>query len=176
MKVVVLLAGGLGVLAFFLPYYMFQVDDEQVPGSAYELTVGFADPQYDVLSVQTGSSNDPYYGAAPGGESRHTRVPVYFWTAAVFAFVGVFSIWRKRMSIPSGLAVLIASLFSIGLWLNEINHDAWTPGTHHAIGCTLLGIAGLISLGPSIAVLYWREPDPVPLFKIRVPQARVVRR
>ena len=53
------------------------------------------------------------------------------------------------------------------------------PGPNEPAGfilTTLLGIAGLIALGPAIAVLYWREPDPVPLFKIRVPQARVVRR
>ena len=184
MKVIVLAAGGLGVLAFFLPYYTFEYSDthEKVPGSGYHLAFGFPDPHHDHWRYQVRTlcqPDDPICRDNEdqrGAKLHHTRVPLYFWTAAVFLIVGVVSIWRKRMSIPAGLCALAASMFAIGLWLNEINHDWMTPESTPAIGATLLGIAGLIALGPSFAVLYWREPDPVPLFKIRVPKARVVRR
>ncbi|HTL38568.1 MAG TPA: hypothetical protein VL326_35805 [Kofleriaceae bacterium] len=182
MKVIVLLAGGLGVLAFFLPYYTFETDREYVPASAYHLTVGFPDHAYDYLAYEVRTRCQPddlpcmESEDLKGAELYHIKVPFYFWTAATFLLVGILSIWRKRMSIPAGLFALAASMFAIGLWLNEINHDWMTPHSHPAIGATLLGIAGLIAIGPSFAVLYWREPDPVPLFKIRVPMARVVKR
>ncbi|HUS27472.1 MAG TPA: hypothetical protein VMZ53_03155 [Kofleriaceae bacterium] len=182
MKVIVLVAGGLGVLAFFLPYYTFEYSDthELVPASGYHLAVGFPNPAHDHwrYQVRTRCMPDDQYchEDLEGAELHHIRVPLYFWTALVFLVVGIVSIWRKRMSIPAGFATLVASLFGVGLWLNELNHDWMTPESTPAIGCTLLGIAALLSLAPSIAVLYWREPDPIPLFKIRVPQARVVRR
>jgi len=184
MKVIVLMAGGLGVLAFFLPYYTFEYTDthEKVPASAYHLAVGFPDPLHDHLMYEVRTRCRPddlpcmENEDLNGAELHHIKVPFYFWTAATFLLVGILSIWRKRMSIPAGLCALAASMFAIGLWLNEINHDWMTPESTPAIGATLLGIAGLIALVPSFAVLYWREPDPVPLFKIRVPQARVVRR
>jgi hypothetical protein len=184
MKVIVLLAGGLGVLAFFLPYYTFEYSDthEQVPASAYHLAVGFPDPSHDHLMYEVRTRCMPDDQACldtedqQGARLHHIKVPYYFWTTITFLLVGILSIWRKRMSIPAGLFALAASMFAIGLWLNEINHDWMTPHSHPAIGATLLGIAGLVALGPSFAVLYWREPDPVPLFKIRVPMARVVKR
>jgi hypothetical protein len=67
-------------------------------------------------------------------------------------------------------------LFAIGCWLHEFN--AAQHGVSHdtALGATLLGLSGVLALGPAIAIIYWREPDPVALFKVRVPQARIVRR
>jgi hypothetical protein len=181
MKVVVLLAGALGVLAFFLPYFVFDLGNRKVNASAYELAFGFKDPHLDKLR----STKRPLCGKSPDtGEyvcdiddlpNTRSLVPIYFASTIIFLLAGASAIWRKRMDLISGLSVLAASLFAIGCWLHEINS---TLGVWHqtAIGAVLLGVSGLIALGPSIAVIYWREPDPVPLFKIRVPQARIVRR
>lgn len=183
MKVVVLLAGALGVLAFFLPYFTFNVEGRKIDATPYQLASGTGDPLISKLV----SDQNPMCWSSPDTNERvcdyeglpttHSIVPLYFLSTIAFLLTAAYAIWRKRMDVFGGLTVLAASLFAIGCLLHELNSEH-----HHGVlpsigpGALLLGLSGLLAMGPAIAIIYWREPDPVPLFKIRVPQARVVRR
>jgi hypothetical protein len=204
----VLVAGGLGVLAFFVPFVEVHVLDDvatanavpanetpsssdreppprlvymRVPVSAYRYTVGYIDsrdaiaPKHDCIPTREQDRGSAPYICNPRGHSAETLIPYYFLSTLTLLLAGGISIWRKRMSGFAGLATLAASLFAIGCWLHGLNSE------HHldmdmAIGATFLGVSGLLALGPAIAVLYWREPEPKPLFKIRLPVARLLRR
>jgi hypothetical protein len=183
MKVVVLLAGGIGVLAFFLPYVTFDLTDRKVDASAYQFASQTGDPLIDKLAsgqnpmcAKDQSSSEWFcdYDALP---STHSLVPLHFLSTLAFLLTAMHAIWRKRMDVIGGLTVIASSLFAIGILLHDVNSEANYGVVHSTgLGAILLGLSGLLAIGPGIAIIYWREPDPVPLFKIRVPAARVVRR
>ena len=147
LKVVVLLAGGLGVLGFFLPFFVFDLGNRKVNATGYELAFGSRDPVVEKLATMKvplcAKARDTGEQLCAWDEVPSTRsvVPLYFLSTIAFLLASVHAIWRKRMDLFGGLTVLAASLFAIGCWLHEFNsshygvsHDTARRNVARAIG------------------------------------------
>jgi hypothetical protein len=187
-KLVMLVAGALGVLAFFLPFFVFQAGDREVPASARTLLLGFDDPQLEPLRYEQGSpdcisevlqidNGHVLDGHSCGHLEKHkSYVPMYFASAIIFGLVGLWSIVRRRMSGVAGLFTLPASFLALGGWLRELKLDRLTDTSHTAIGATLLGVSGILALAATVAIFIWPEPAvKKPVAKPTLPEARIVR-
>ncbi|HEX5062153.1 MAG TPA: hypothetical protein VFV99_22440 [Kofleriaceae bacterium] len=178
MKVLVLVAGFLGVLGFVEPF--FEIGDVEV--SAYRIA-----SRADSLVVRL--TREPIYADEArfevGGitvEPRATRsmIPYYFASAIVFLLVGFIALVRGRLSGFVALPSLCAALFALGGWMREYRFDRDLVRDGHpallAVGAKLLLLSGLLGLIGSVVVLVKREaevpkpPPPPP----EIPEARVV--
>jgi hypothetical protein len=189
MKFVVLLAGALGVLAFFLPFFQFDLGNRKVEASARTLLAGFDDPALAPLAkegepectqnvIQLDDGNI-LSGQTCGKPDKHdSYVPYYFLSAIVFVLLSLWAIVRRRMSGLAGVLTLPASFLAIGGWLREMKLDRYSESSHITTGAHLLGISGLLALAATIWLLVKSEPHPAkkkPVVKTTLPEARVVR-
>jgi hypothetical protein len=193
MKAVVLFAGALGVLAFFLPFFEVQVGTQTVPAPAYRLA-GFDGPRLELIETSEAcaeqmDNGDPALarqGRMPGDsscddrQSHRTYVPLYFLSSAVLLIVGSIALIRRRMGGLLGLVTLAASMLAIGGWLRALRMERLYENAHVsvAVGATMLGISGTLAILASLVVLIWREPVPArkkPVIKPTLPEARIVR-
>ena len=188
MKVVVLLAGALGVLSFFVcPFFVFETDAQSIRATPYELLVGFANPAHDKLGFEKPGPDCVKEALTPSlvgvscnpqaAQSHRSFVPLYFISSAVLVLIGLIAIALRRLSGWLGLVTLAASLLAIGGWLREMRVDRYSEGSHVAYGAALLGVSGVIALLASIAVMIWREPErkkKKPTVVPVLPEARVV--
>jgi hypothetical protein len=190
MKYVVLLAGALGVLAFFLPFFVFEVGSRRVEASAYTLLVGFDDPALEplrheaapdcvqnVLQLDNGSILGGY--VCGQADKHNSYVPYYFASAIVFSLLALWAIARRRMSGLAGVLALPASCLAIGGWLRELKLDRLSETSHTTVGASLLGLSGILALLATVVLLVRREPPrpakKKPMEKPTLPEARVVR-
>jgi hypothetical protein len=191
MKVVVLLAGLIGVLGFFQPFFEFAEE----PVSAYRIVRGpFGDGGGTVSRVarlRDLSDNDPVNDLRYSdpvdrslsiGPVPTSPVPIYFASAVVMILVGLVAFAMRRFSGFAALFSLAAGMLAIGGWLNEvrIDRDLVRAGARAMMttGATLLLVSGLLGFAASLVVLIKREPNrPKPPPKppeIQLPVARVI--
>lgn len=182
MKVVVLLAGLIGVLGFFQPFFTY--DDE--PVSAYRIARG---PHVEdgrvvhrVLHIRdprtTDWFQDPFFESA----DHPSPVPFYFASAIAMIAVAFVAFAMRRLSGFVALFSLAAGMLAIGGWLNEvrIDRDLVRAGFHTMMttGATLLLASGVLAFVASLVVLIKREPNrPTPPPKppaIDLPEARLI--
>lgn len=187
MKYVMLLAGAIGVLGFFLPFFVFEVGDREVPASARTLLVGFDDPQLEPLRYEASpdcisevlqtDNGHVLGGYSCGHADKHKSfVPMYFASAIIFGLVGLWSIVRRRMSGFAGLFTLPASFLALGGWLRELKLDRLVESSHTSTGATLLGVSGILALAATVAIFIRPEPaKKTPVVKPTLPEARIVR-
>lgn len=164
MKVLVLLAGCVGVIGFFEPFFEYG----DVPVSAYRIAHGF-DPEQLGLKARPAHLHDLDEGIqwepADVGLKDHERqspVPYYFISAIVFLLVGFGAIVIGRLSGFVALPSLAAAMFAIGGWMREVRIDrelVRAGGTGMlAVGAKLLLLSGLLGMLGSVVVLIKREP------------------
>lgn len=190
MKYVVLLAGAIGVLGFFQPFFVFELGKHDVEASAHALLVGFDDPTLEPLRYEDATecaqnvfqSKDGTIlsGYSCGKPDKHpSYVPYYFLSTIIFALAGLWAIVRRRMSGLAGVLTLPASFLATGGWLRELKLDRLSETSHTALGATLLGVSGIVALLATVVLLVWREPaqpaKKTPVVKPTLPEARVVR-
>lgn len=188
MKYVVLLAGAVGVLGFFQPFFVFEIGSRRIEASAHTLLVGFDDPKLDVLRyeespdcIHESIATDNGYvlgGTSCGhGDKHKSYAPIYFASAVIFVLLALWAIARRRMSGLAGVLTLPASFLAIGGWLRELKLDRFSETSHTSIGATLLGVSGIIGLLATIVVFVRAEPPRPPKKKkpVELPAARVVR-
>lgn len=189
-KFVVLAAGALGVLAFFLPFFHFELGSHSLDATPYQLLFGFDDPKLDVLGtegpeciheVMPSETGDVVSGTTCDPKNvHHSYVPMYFLSSIGLVLVGLYALVRRRLSgTPALFVALPASLLAIGGWLRELKLDRTSAGSHTTTGAVLLGLSGLVALIATIALLVRPEPRRVkkpPVAKPpTLPTARVVR-
>jgi hypothetical protein len=190
MKLVVLFAGLLGVGAYLLPFFVFELGPRNVEVSAHEILTGFDDPTLDPLRYeQTGGCTQNVMSFDNGSvlsgyvceeTTKHlSYVPIYFASAVIFVLLGLWAIIRRRMSGLAGLLTLPGSFLAIGGWLREMKLDRLSDTSHTAIGASLLGLSGILALLATVVLLVRQEPRrPVkkkPVVKATLPEARIVR-
>lgn len=182
MKVVVLVAGCLGVIGFFEPF--FQHRDLEV--SAHRIVTGFDWEEINLTKRRAylvDLNDNPAMEQALGLNFNNaiSPVPFYFISAIVFLVVGFVSLVYGRLSGFAALFSLSAAMLALGGWMRElrVDRELVRAGGERMMthGATLLLISGLLGLVGSIMVLVKREPakpkppPPPP----DIPQARVVR-
>jgi len=178
MKVLVLVAGFVGTLGFFEPF--FAIGDAEI--SAYRFAR--ADDS-EVTRLTDERLTHDGYNVWVGGMSvqpRKTRamIPFYFLSAIVFLVIGFIAVTRGRLSGTLALFSLCGAMFALGGWMHEyrFDRDLVRDGLPSlmTVGATLLLVSGLLGLLGSIVVLVKREPEvpkpppPPP----EIPEARVV--
>lgn len=186
-KYVILLAGAIGILGFFQPFFVFELGSRRIEASAHTLLVGFDDPKLDILRyeespdcIHESIATDNGYllnGTSCGhGDEHRSYAPIYFASAAMFTLVALWAIARRRMSGLAGILTLPASFLAIGGWLRELKLDRLSDTSHTSTGATLLGVSGIVALIATIVVLVRAEPLRPPKKKVvEIPAARVVR-
>ena len=184
---VVLLAGLVGVLGFFQPFFTYRGDKI----SAYRIMRGSTVPGgrivADLTNLRADKDDVPKWELAPRIEpslqsAPMSPVPIYFASAAVMILVGLLAFAMRRFSGFAALFSLAAGMLAIGGWLNEVrtDRDLVRAGIPAMIttGATLLLVSGLVGFAASLVVLIKREPNrPKPPPKppeIELPVARVI--
>jgi hypothetical protein len=189
MKLVVLLAGLVGIGAYFLPCFVFELGPRKIEVTAYTMTVGFDDPALEPLrhesqpdcvqNVTQFDNGSVLSGYVCGQADDHlSYVPIYFASAAIFVLLALWAIIRRRMSGLAGLLTLPGSFLAIGGWLREMKLDRLSETSHVTTGAYLLGVSGLLALAATIVLLIKSEPRlprKKPVVKATLPEARVVR-
>ena len=190
MKFVVLLAGALGVLGFFVPFFVFDLGKQKVEASAYTLLVGFDDPALEPLRKEAApdcitetfqfDNGSMLSGYSCGNADKHNSyVPYYFLSGIVFSLLALWAIVRRRMSGLAGVLILPASFLAMGGWMREMKLDRLTETSHTTTGATLLGVSGILAFAATVVLLVRREPPAPakkkPIEKPTLPEARIVR-
>jgi hypothetical protein len=174
LKLVLLVAGALGGIGFFLPF----VHDGDRSISARDaltrveedwtlcdrpLTRGLYLPPDECKHTVYGQ--DQPVGPAP---THRSYLPFYFVGPAVMLVVAAIALVRRRLGGLLALCALPASLVAIGGPLRELR-------VHHDLGwgAALLAISGVVGLIVAIAGVGWSEPEP-PKPPPEIPEARVV--
>lgn len=185
MKVLVLVAGCLGAIGFFQPFF----DYGDLPVSAKRIITGFTAQEAGLEEHRLGDLRELNEhvqlerGVVLGaGSSHRSPVPYYFLSAIVMVIVGAVSLIRGRFSGFAALFSLSAAMLALGGWLRELRlHRMLAPNGGEVVlstGATLLVVSGAIALIASLVVLIKREPDPPPKPPepptIELPEARVV--
>jgi hypothetical protein len=182
MKVLVLLAGCVGVLGFFQPFFEFR----EHPISAYRMLHGtnFDDSfVYRLTKLRDDHNAVPWQSGPYVEVDRHASpVPMYFASAIVMIVVALVAFAMRRFSGFGALFSLAAGMLAIGGWLRElrIDRDLVRAGGQAMMtsGATLLLVSGLVGFAASIAVLIKREPappkPPPEPPEIELPVARVI--
>jgi hypothetical protein len=181
MKVLVLIAGCVGMIGFFEPFF----DYGDMPVSAYRVARGF-DPEAAGVHerpeiYESYGKNSVRLSFDDGSKPRlATPIPIYFASALVFLVVGFTAIVVGRFSGLFALFSLAASMLALGGWLRELRIDreitrAGGDGMM-VVGAKLLLLSGLLGLLGSIVVLIKREPakPKPPRPPPELPEARVV--
>lgn len=190
MKYVVLVAGAVGMLGFFEPFFVFELGDRKVDASPRALLLGFDDPKLEPLRYEEApdcvknvlqlDGGQVLGGYVCGQADKHkSYVPYYFASTIIFVLLSLWAIVRRRMSGFAGVLTLPASFLAIGGWLREMKLDRLIESSHITTGAHLLGVSGLIALAATIVLLVWREPPLLPkkkpVAKPTLPEARIVR-
>lgn len=184
MKVVVLLAGLIGVLGFFQPFFAYRGHEV----SAYRIVRGSQYPGGrivgEIADLRADHDYSPSWQINPPIEpsGNMSPVPIYFASAIVMVLVGLVAFAMRRFSGFGALFSLAAGMLAIGGWLNEVrvDRDLVRAGFRAMLttGGTLLLVSGLIGFAASLVVLIKREPNrPKPPPKppeIELPVARVI--
>ena len=180
MKVLVLIAGCVGVFAFFQPFF----DYGELPVSAYRIIKGFSAAEVGLEDYEDGKLqylNDRVQREQPDWGSAHrSPVPFYFLSAIAFVIVGLVSVLRGRFSGFAALFSLAGAMLGLGGWAREVKLDRMLApdggDVTLALGATLLLVSSLLALIASLVVLVKREPErPVKPPRIELPEARLVR-
>jgi hypothetical protein len=183
MKVLVLLAGLIGVLGFFQPFYAYRGHEV----SAYRIVRSAEEPGSIVAEITEVRAHEymvawPQVRPRVEPSSRTSPVPIYFASAIVMILVAFVAFAMRRLSGFGALFSLAAGMLAIGGWLNElrVERDRARAGFEEMLttGGTLLLVSGLLGLAASLVVLIKREPNrPQPPPKppaIELPVARVI--
>jgi hypothetical protein len=184
MKVLVLMAGALGVIGFFEPFFDYGND---LPISPYRIARGFSAEELGMQDqpARARSINDEFqyeHSADPTIKNeRHSPVPYYFLSALAFMLIGLGAVFVGRFTGIAALFSLMASLLALGGWMREfrVDRDIVREGGHAMMtsGSSLLLVSGLLGLVASIVVLARRDPGrpkPPPPPPV-IPEARLVR-
>lgn len=198
-KLVLALATGLGVWAFFLPIHRHHVGDLAVEVSAYRILNGFeaatqVDPDAARLDahdqerllanvnelVQNEGRPDPHHI----GEIKNTPswVPFYFLTVVGLALITLVVLIRRNLGPLTSAGALVLGLGAIGLVLRELvidRHGVSELGARAsttAYGGAVLAIAGALAMIAGIGGLLVADPGGFrgPPRDPRIPAARVV--
>jgi hypothetical protein len=182
MKVLVLLAGMVGVLGFFQPFFEY---DKQ-PISAYRIVRGThvdgGTVVHRVLHMRDPHSQDWDGREFPETGDHTSPVPFYFASAFVMILVALVAFAMRRLSGFAALFSLAAGMLAIGGYLNEvrIDREVVRAGFHAMLtsGASLLLVSGLLGFAASLVVLIKREPDrrkpPPKPPEINLPEARLI--
>jgi hypothetical protein len=184
MKVLVLVAGCVGVIGFFEPFFKSGYNDETV--SAYRIAQGFDENALGLgnrpdIYESYGERGTIHFGSERGPGSSAAPVPFYFVSALVFLIAGFVSLVLGRFSGAAALCALAAAMLALGGWMREFRIDreiVRAGGTAMlAVGSKLLLLSGLLGLVGSLVVLIKREPakPPPPPPPPKLPEARIVR-
>ena len=161
MKVLVLIAGSIGVIGFFEPFF---IDRHGEPVSADRIASG-----YDAEVARSPHPEEKYVDSETGRPMLRVKIdhdtspiPFYFISALVFLFVGFAAIVVGRFSGFAALCSLSAALLALGGYMHELIVDRkLTRASIDAMvshGATMLLVSGLLGLVGSIVVLVNREP------------------
>jgi hypothetical protein len=159
MKALVLVAGCLGAIGFFEPFFDYRGE----PVSAYRIASGF-DAEV-IRSPDRETFIDPDSGLQMIRvklEQKTSPIPFYFLSAIVFLLAGFAAIVVGRFSGFVALITLSGALLALGGYMHEVNLDRRLvrAGGEALLshGATLLLVSGLLGLVASIVVLVKREP------------------
>ena len=176
MKLVLLAAGLVGGLAFFLPFRVEQGRDIVPMNALHEVE---DDPGLCDAPLTRGINlinDDCLHDKIP---HHRSYIPFYFLSAIVFLLIGIVALVRGRVGGFGALGGFAAALLALGGPLRELRaHDH--NNSSLAIGAALLAISGALALVASVLVLGKHEPErpPKPPKKppIDLPEARIVSR
>ncbi len=178
-KVLVLLAGVIGAIGFFQPFYEYPDIDFEV--SAYKLAVGFKSvdevgtqrlglepeqatsklAQVRLREFEAAIRNEELTVVSRGGAestSEHRSfVPYYFLGAALLLAIAFYSLVEKKLSTTTAWVVLLASLPTLWGFAR-----AWKMASSAHIdlgtGALLLGGMGIATLGVGFGALVREDP------------------
>jgi hypothetical protein len=181
MKVLVLVAGCVGIIGFFEPFFEYG----EVPVSAYRIARGYHPRGLGVgdrphLYESYGKRAAQFFPDDPNRSDPTAPVPYYFISALVFLVVGFVSLVAGRFSGVAALISLAAAMLALGGWMRELRIDREVVraggSAMMATGAKLLLLSGLLGLLGSIVVLIKREPvkPPPPPRPPELPEARVL--
>ena len=179
MKVLVLIAGCIGAVGYFEPFFidhgerltasrLLDYDADRL-GKANE-PVRF----YDAKGMPIFDEADLYK------QPKQSPVPFFFLSAIVFLIVGFVSIVLGSFNFVLALCSFSAAMLALGGYMHAVNlsrhlaHDGHPA--HLAHGATMLLVSGLLGLVASIVALVKREPpkpEP-PKPPPQLPEARLI--
>lgn len=190
MKLVLLVAGVVGGIGFYQPFYEYR----GLEISPYRMVTGYR-------AEEVGLQNDPirlrelndtvmreniiaYRGFTVEKKTRANTVPYLFAGAAIWLLVGLGAIVVGRFGFTAALFTLAGSLLALGGYMREYKwqRDLIRDGEPSilASSSTLLLVTGLVALAASLVALIWRDPGrpkkPPPARTVEIPEARVVSR
>lgn len=184
MKVLVLMAGALGVVGFFEPFFDY---GNGLPISPYRIVRGFDADELGMQDrpAQVRAVNDEFqyeHSADPNVKvERRSPVPYYFLSALAFVIIGLVAVVVGRFSGIAALFSLAGSMLALGGWMREfrVDRDIVREGGHAMMtgASSLLLVSGLLGLVGSLVVLARRDPGrpkPPPPPPV-LPEARLLR-
>ena len=125
-KLIVLLAGVLGVLAFFLPLATFTHDGKELGVSAYEVFtgVGELEDRVDGTTAEVGKTQDDVYRTLP---EIKTVVLICFLPGALLALIGLVAVARGRFGRLGGTICVLLGAVAL-LVFTGLNRGAEASG------------------------------------------------
>lgn len=175
----VAVAAGLGMLAFFVPFLESRFAGREVGISPYRLVVGFDDVGvYDpalraapeaqraawlaALNASLGRENVRVFVDEVG--SQPSRVPYFFLAVAVLIVAAAHALARRQLGLLGALAAIGGGLGAIGGWSRQLLLERETVRigaevvSHLAPSAVVFLIAGVVALIGGVGALCWPDP------------------
>lgn len=182
----IVLAAGLGVLAFFLPFHRYELGARDLDVSAYRIVVGFdraaqLDPAHAELepwrqdrilrafnhAIAHEQSRDGFGDEL--SKERRSPVPYYFAAAIGLVLIAASCLWTRCLGLFGALGAIACGLCALWGYTRELLVDRNIARTALALGklvdtstvaagATLLLVVGLFALIAGVGGLAFVDP------------------